>query len=332
VQRLICANRIITGLRGTKRDGGLLKLQEFASYTSSSEWNESQTHSSNYRCQTEAGKAAQSNWVICSYATPSKLGMNYLKRQADHQNFSESLLRSMKYGSYAMKVFCYLLAVVLATAPVSGMAQAAQTSSQPATTTIPPTTVAPPAAAAPQATAPAVAPAPPKVDGPNYAGPVDATRYIIGPEDSLQVTVWKEPTLSGTIPVRPDGMISLVLVGDMPAAGQTPMALGEAISQRLKKYVQDPVVTVVVLGVNSQRIFLVGEVGHVGPLMLTPGMTVLQAIVSAGGLTQFASSKRIYILRTVAGKQEKMPFNYKQALKGENLGVSLLPGDTIVVP
>jgi polysaccharide export outer membrane protein len=110
------------------------------------------------------------------------------------------------------------------------------------------------------------------------------------------------------------------------------MALAADISQRLKKYLQDPVVTVVVLGVNSQRIFLVGEVGRVGPVMMTPGMTVLQAIVTAGGLSQFANSKRIYLLRTVAGKQEKIPFNYKQALKGENQGVPLLPGDTIVIP
>jgi polysaccharide export outer membrane protein len=127
-------------------------------------------------------------------------------------------------------------------------------------------------------------------------------------------------------------MISLNLVGDVRAAGLTPMALSADITQRLKKYIQDPVVTVVVLGVNSQRIFTVGEVNRVGPLMMTPGMTTLQAIVSAGGLTQFANSKRIYILRTVAGKQEKIPFNYKQALKGENQGVPLLPGDTIVVP
>ena len=161
---------------------------------------------------------------------------------------------------------------------------------------------------------------------------MDASRYIIGPEDSLQVTVWKEPTLSGNFPVRPDGMISLVLVGDLPAAGLTPMALSNDITQRLKKYIQDPVVTVAVLGVNSQRIFLVGEVGKVGPVMLTPGMTPLQAIVSAGGLSQFANSKRIYILRTVGGKQQKFPFNYKAALKGENAGITLQPGDTIVVP
>jgi polysaccharide export outer membrane protein len=229
-----------------------------------------------------------------------------------------------------MKVFCFMFAVMLATAPVAATAQAAQSSSHPAATVAPVATEAP-QTTVPPATVPAAA-VPPRAAAPNYAGPLDASRYVIGPEDSLQVTVWKEPTLSGTIPVRPDGMISLVLVGDLPAAGLTPMALGEDISQRLKKYIQDPVVTVVVLGVNSQRIFLVGEVMHVGPLMLTPGMTILQAIVGAGGLTQFASSKHIYILRTEAGKQQKMPFNYKQALKGENEGVSLLPGDTIVVP
>jgi polysaccharide export outer membrane protein len=127
-------------------------------------------------------------------------------------------------------------------------------------------------------------------------------------------------------------MISLVLVGDLKAAGLTPMALSVDIGQRLRKYIQDPVVTVVVLGVNSQRVFTVGEVNKVGPVMMTPGMTPLQAIVTAGGLTQFANSKRIYILRTVGGKQQKIPFNYKQALKGDNQGVALIPGDTIVVP
>jgi polysaccharide biosynthesis/export protein len=226
-----------------------------------------------------------------------------------------------------MKAFCFLLAVMLAAIPAAGTAQAAQTNSQPVQVAAP--VVTPPV---PQTTAPPAAVTPKAAEHSNYAGPLDASRYIIGPDDNLQVTVWKEPTLSGAIPVRPDGMISLVLVGDLPAAGLTPMALGADISQRLKKYIQDPVVTVVVLGVNSQRIFLVGEVAHVGPLMLTPGMTPLQAIVSGGGLTPFASTKHIYILRNTAGKQEKLPFNYKQALKGENQGVSLLPGDTIVVP
>jgi polysaccharide biosynthesis/export protein len=235
----------------------------------------------------------------------------------------------MRAGSYFMKQFCSKLTVMLVTIAASGLAQVPQQA--PPKTTVPapssqPVNSTPAPTAAQQPTT--LAPASPAGTG----GPIDPARYVIGADDQLQITVWKEPTLSGTIPVRPDGMISLVLVGDLRAAGLTPMALSADISQRLKKYIQDPVVTVVVLGVNSQRVFTVGEVNKVGPIMMTPGMTTLQAIVTAGGLTQFANSKRIYILRTVAGKQEKIPFNYKQALKGENQGAPLLPGDTIVVP
>jgi polysaccharide export outer membrane protein len=229
----------------------------------------------------------------------------------------------MTVGSYFMKhVFSKVTVAVLAIT-TAGFAQ---------------TTQAPPAGepssqqpAAAAAQRPTTAPSAPS-SAINTGGPLDPNRYVIGAEDSLQITVWKDPTLSGTVPVRPDGMISLNLVGDLKAAGLTPMALSADIAQRLKKYIQDPVVTVVVLGVNSQRIFAVGEVTKVGPIMLTPGMTPLQAIVSAGGLTQFANSKRIYILRTVAGKEQKIPYNYKLALKGDNQGVSLVPGDTIVVP
>ena len=305
------------GLCGIKQDENGLKLQELAAYVSSSHRGKSQSHIG------VKDVGLQSN---CSQK--GDLFLSHLlgaERRRSHgvgepSGGGRSLRRMLKHGSYSMKG-CFFLAVMLATLPGAAMAHAAQNTESAASV--------PSASTALQAATPGIMS---NAGGANYAGPVDASRYVIGPQDSLQVTVWKEPTLSGTIPVRPDGMISLVLVGDMPAAGLTPMALGADISQRLKKYIQDPVVTVVVLGVNSQRIFLVGEVMHVGPLMLTPGMTALQAVVSAGGLTQFASSKRIYILRTVTGKQQKIPFNYKQALKGDNQGVSLLPGDTIVVP
>jgi polysaccharide biosynthesis/export protein len=161
----------------------------------------------------------------------------------------------------------------------------------------------------------------------------DPSRYVIGADDSLQITVWQEPSLSGTFPVRPDGMISLVLVGDIPAAGLTPMHLAHDITLKLKKYVQDPVVSVVVTAVRSQRIYLVGEVGHAGPIELSPGMTPLQAIAEAGGLSPYTNGKHIYILRGPQGKQIKIPFNYKLALKGDNRqDVPLLSGDTIVVP
>ncbi len=128
-------------------------------------------------------------------------------------------------------------------------------------------------------------------------------------------------------------MISLVLIGDLKAAGKTPTQLSDDIAQRLKKYIQDPSVTVAVTAVNSQRIFMVGEIGHVGPVSMSPGMTPLQAISSAGGPSPYANLKRIYILRGLGAKQQKIPFNYKQALKGDNRqDITLQPGDTIVVP
>ena len=181
------------------------------------------------------------------------------------------------------------------------------------------TPVAPPPAASTQVAAPAI--------------DADANTYIIGADDSLQVTVWQEPSLSGAYPVRPDGKISLVLVGDIPASGLTPMHLAHDITLKLKKYIQDPIVSVVVTAVKSQRIYLIGQIGHAGPIELAPGMTPLQAIAEAGGLSPFANGKNIYILRGPQGKQQKIPFNYKLALKGDNRqDVSLLPGDTIVVP
>ncbi|HEV2577013.1 MAG TPA: polysaccharide biosynthesis/export family protein [Acidobacteriaceae bacterium] len=163
--------------------------------------------------------------------------------------------------------------------------------------------------------------------------PIDPSTYLIGPEDVLQITVWKEQTLSGTFPVRPDGMISMVLLGDVKAAGLTPLQLTANLTKEYKKYIQEPLVTVGVQAVNSKHIFLVGEVGRVGPIPLTPGMTPLQAISVAGGPTPYAHLKRIYILRGPQGKQEKIPFNYKAALKGDNpRDVILEPNDTVVVP
>lgn len=218
-----------------------------------------------------------------------------------------------------MKWFCAVLAIMLSI-PVLGFSQgqtpppATSPSAQPATTTgpVPAATVPPAPAASPT---------------------VNPEKYVIGADDTLQVTVWKEPSFSGTFPVRPDGMISLVMLGDIRAAGRTPIQLGDDITQKLKKYIQDPVVSVVVMAVNSQKIFMVGEINHVGPIMLTPGMTPLQAIATAGGLTMFAHEKKIYILRGVQGKQQKIPFDYKKALKGDNnQGISLQPGDTVVVP
>ena len=157
--------------------------------------------------------------------------------------------------------------------------------------------------------------------------------YVIGADDTLHISVWKEPDLTNTLPVRPDGKISLPLLNDVQAAGLTPMQLAASITEKLKKYLADPRVTVVVTQMNSQRIFVTGEVQHTGSMSLVPNMTVLQAL-SIAGFTQFANTKGIYVLRTQHGKQLKIEVNYKRLVKGEDMdrNIALRPGDTIVVP
>lgn len=157
--------------------------------------------------------------------------------------------------------------------------------------------------------------------------------YLIGADDQLRISVWKEPDLSETLPVRPDGKISMPLLNDVQAAGLSPLQLKDSITEKLKKYIADPRVTVVVTAMNSRRIFVSGEVVHSGPMTLLPHMTMLQAL-SAAGFTQFANVKAIYLLRTENGKQEKIPFNYKDVIKGNHpeQNIMLKPGDTVVVP
>jgi polysaccharide export outer membrane protein len=215
--------------------------------------------------------------------------------------------------------------LIAITVPSSLHADAQQTVTKPILSAAPtqaPAAAAPATTIAPSATVPVTA-----------GSAASSSNYIISQDDNISVTVWKEPSLSGSFPVRPDGMISLSLIGDIPAAGLTPMKLGASITEKLKKYVDDPNVTVTVLAVGVKQVFLLGEVGHVGAVPITINMTPLQAIAAAGGLTPYANAKKVYILRTVNGKQEKIPFNYKKALKdGNEQGVSLIPGDTIVVP
>lgn len=169
--------------------------------------------------------------------------------------------------------------------------------------------------------------------GAKEPGGVAGPDYIIGADDVLHISVWKETDLTSTLPVRSDGKISMPLLDDVQAAGLTPMQLANSLTEKLKKYMADPRVTVVVTAMNSQKIYILGEVTHTGAMVLTPNMTVLQAIASAG-FTQFANTKGIYVLRTENGKQQKLPFNYKQVVKGEAMdqNVLLRPGDTIVVP
>ena len=159
--------------------------------------------------------------------------------------------------------------------------------------------------------------------------------YVIGAEDVLGIYVWKEPDMSKTVPVRPDGMISLPLVGEIKAAGYTPVQLQNLLAESMKRLISDPQVTVIVEKVLSLSFNIVGEVNHPGYFPLTRRMTVLDAIALAGGFRDFAKTKKVYVLRTTAnGTQERLPFNYKDVIAGKNpqQNIELQPRDTIVVP
>jgi polysaccharide export outer membrane protein len=158
--------------------------------------------------------------------------------------------------------------------------------------------------------------------------------YIIGAQDVLDIDVWQETELTKSVIVRPDGKISLPLVNDVQAAGLTPSQLAGDLTTKFKKFVTDPQVTVIVTAINSQRVYILGEALRPGAYPLLPGMTVLQALSSAGGFTIFAELKKIYVLRKENGKQQKFPFNYKEVIAGKNpeQNIELKAGDQIVVP
>ena len=159
--------------------------------------------------------------------------------------------------------------------------------------------------------------------------------FVIGNDDVLAISVWKEPDVSRSIPVRSDGKISLPLVGEVQATGRTPLKLEQEIAARLKNYIAEPEVTVIVQQINSQKFNILGMVGRPGSYPITNSATVLDAIALAGGFRDFAKQKSIYVLRQNAdGTQTRLPFNYKEVVKGENpaQNIKLQPRDTIVVP
>jgi polysaccharide biosynthesis/export protein len=159
--------------------------------------------------------------------------------------------------------------------------------------------------------------------------------YVIGANDVLAINVWKEPDISRSVPVRSDGKISLPLVGELQAGGQTPRQLEEEITKRLQSYISEPEVTVIVTDSKSQKINIMGMVSRPGAYLLTSATTVLDSIAMAGGFKDFAKQKAIYVLRQNAdGKQERLSFNYKEVIKGKNpeQNIRLQAGDTVVVP
>lgn len=159
--------------------------------------------------------------------------------------------------------------------------------------------------------------------------------YVIGNDDVLAINVWKEPDISRSIPVRSDGKISLPLVGEVQATGSTPLKLEQDIATRLKNYIAEPEVTVIVEKVNSQKFNVLGMVNKPGLYPLANSPTVLDAIAMAGGFRDFAKQKSIYVLRqNPDGTQARITFNYKEVVKGKNpqTNIKLQPHDTVIVP
>jgi polysaccharide biosynthesis/export protein len=166
-------------------------------------------------------------------------------------------------------------------------------------------------------------------------GQAEDPSYVIGTDDLLAINVWNEPDLRQSVPVRPDGKISLPLIGDIQAAGLTPAQLQKDIAAKLKTYITHPDVTVIVQQINSKKYNILGRVAKPGSYPLSTTTTVLDAIARAGGFQDFAKEKDVYILREkVGGDETRIAFNYKDVIRGKHpeQNIKLKPGDTIVVP
>jgi polysaccharide export outer membrane protein len=159
-------------------------------------------------------------------------------------------------------------------------------------------------------------------------------QYVIGPEDMLYINVWREEALTRTILVRADGKISLPLVDDVQAAGLTPLQLKQNLTEKLKQFIDNPNVSVVVTEANSFKVYVTGEVRTPGVYRLKSETTLLQIIPMAGGFTDWANQKKIMIIRKEGGKEKRITANYKKILEGDDpkSNIVLKPGDTVVVP
>jgi polysaccharide export outer membrane protein len=167
----------------------------------------------------------------------------------------------------------------------------------------------------------------------NRAAAAATAEYLIGPEDVLDISVWKNPELSRKVPVRPDGRVSLPLINDIQAAGLTPSQLRDQLAKRLAEFVPSPEVSVIVQEVQSLKVAVVGAVKTPGRFMLKSPATVLECIALAQGLTEFANRERIVVLRQNNGTTQRIPFNYRKVSEGdEQDNFFVRPGDIIVVP
>ncbi len=210
---------------------------------------------------------------------------------------------------------CFRTALVLTVLPVLSWAQAPASTTQSA-----------------QGTDSVSTPVQPATEGATKA---HNDSFVIGNDDHLAISVWKEPELTKAIPVRSDGKISLPLVGEIQASGRTPLQLELDIANRLRNYITVPEVTVIVEQINSKKYNILGQVGRPGAFPLTRSTTIMDAIALAGGFKDFAKTKGVYILRqNPDGTQSRLNFNYKEFIKGKNLSqnVKIEPQDTIIVP
>ncbi|MBC7956231.1 MAG: polysaccharide biosynthesis/export family protein [Cytophagales bacterium] len=169
---------------------------------------------------------------------------------------------------------------------------------------------------------------------PEAAAVVADPAYVIGPEDALEISVWRDDTLKASTLVRPDGGISFPLAGDLIVAGKTAVQVREELAKRLSKYIPEPVVTVSVVRVSSYRIYVLGRVNKPGDFQVGRNIDVLQALSIAGGMTPFASEDGIQIIRKVDGKPTSIPFEYSRVRKGGDLSqnITLKSGDVLLVP
>ncbi len=155
--------------------------------------------------------------------------------------------------------------------------------------------------------------------------------YLIGPSDVLEIIVWKEPDFSREVTVRPDGRITLPLIDDVMAAGKTPTQLKAELEKRLKEYIDLPVVTVIVKGLNSKRYYMIGEITRPGEYLLSKPMTILQALAVAGGFTEWAKKDKVMVIRRTNGQPKILRFNYEEAAKGQKIDDFYLKADDIVL-
>ncbi|HZS41116.1 MAG TPA: polysaccharide biosynthesis/export family protein [Polyangia bacterium] len=156
--------------------------------------------------------------------------------------------------------------------------------------------------------------------------------YRIGREDVVTVEVWKDPALSAKVPVRPDGKISLPMIGDVAAEGRTAGELKVEIAERLKPFVEQPVVGVMVSEVNAAKFFVLGEVAHPGAFPVRGEVSVIQALALAGGPTEFANQRSVVVIRPSQGKQSRYKVDCREVLAGNAPAIALMPGDTVFVP